>query len=205
MTDETPGSPRLRPDPARDIVPDPRTLRGVAHPLRIRLLGLLRRDGPSTATRLAERTGVSSAAASYHLRSLGAYGFVVEDDGPPDKHGRERWWRAAHRGTWIEEVPPDPEGLETYVEYLRAVAYSYTQRIDTWLDELSSAPAGWRQAATLSDVMLRLSEEEAEDLHRRLETLLAQYRRHDPAQAGPAGTLPVAVQWQILPQSLESR
>jgi DNA-binding transcriptional ArsR family regulator len=54
-------------------------LRGIAHPLRVRLLDLLREDGPSTATRLAERTGQSSGATSYHLRQLAAYGFVVEE------------------------------------------------------------------------------------------------------------------------------
>ena len=41
-------------------VSDPQVLRALAHPLRGRLLGLLRVDGPSTATRLAERVGESS-------------------------------------------------------------------------------------------------------------------------------------------------
>jgi predicted transcriptional regulator len=64
-------------------------LRGLAHPIRVKLLGALRLDGPSTATRLASRLGLSSAATSYHLRQLAAYGFVVEDETAERAHGKE--------------------------------------------------------------------------------------------------------------------
>ena len=76
--------------------PDARSLRGLAHPLRLQLLGLLRSDGPATATQLAVRTGQSSGATSYHLRQLAAYGFVIED-AERTTGRRERYWRAAHR------------------------------------------------------------------------------------------------------------
>ena len=36
---------------------DERSLNAMAHPLRMRLLVILRSDGPATATRLAERVG----------------------------------------------------------------------------------------------------------------------------------------------------
>lgn len=57
---------------------DAHSLRGLAHPLRIRLLGDLRLHGPATASQLAERLGESSGATSYHLRQLAAYGFVED-------------------------------------------------------------------------------------------------------------------------------
>lgn len=59
----------------------PRQLRALAHPLRVQLLGLLRLDGPATASRLAARVGESSGATSYHLRQLAAYGFVEDEPG----------------------------------------------------------------------------------------------------------------------------
>ena len=37
------------------IAPDPTALKALAHPLRLRMLGLLRIDGPATASGLAER------------------------------------------------------------------------------------------------------------------------------------------------------
>jgi DNA-binding transcriptional ArsR family regulator len=63
--------PRRRSDSRTDTVRlDARNLRGLAHPVRVRMLGLLRTEGPSTATLLGERLGLSSAATSYHLRQL---------------------------------------------------------------------------------------------------------------------------------------
>jgi DNA-binding transcriptional ArsR family regulator len=93
-----PHAPDAEPHPTAPdeevVTPDARSLRGLAHPLRLQLLGLLRMDGPATATQLAERTGQSSGATSYHLRQLAAYGFVIEDlDRTTGR--RDRYWRAA--------------------------------------------------------------------------------------------------------------
>ncbi|WP_242653142.1 winged helix-turn-helix domain-containing protein, partial [Intrasporangium flavum] len=58
----------------------PESLRVLAHPLRSRLLGALRRGGPATATDLAAALGTNSGATSYHLRKLESVG-LVEDTG----------------------------------------------------------------------------------------------------------------------------
>ena len=65
-------------------------LRAVAHPLRFRILELLR-EGPANSTLLAERLGDSTGATSYHLRQLARYDLIEED--PERSYGRERWWR----------------------------------------------------------------------------------------------------------------
>src|SRR5262249_15552197 len=39
-------------DPSRDVVLTPRRLRGLVHPVRVRLLYLLETDGPATASQL---------------------------------------------------------------------------------------------------------------------------------------------------------
>src|SRR5688572_12890701 len=126
---------------------DAQTLRGIAHPLRLRLLSLLREDGPSTATRLAERTGESSGSTSYHLRQLAQYGFVEDDTRPG---GRERWWRAVHRGNVLEarDIQAAPEEAEAY---LRTVAAQYADRVQRWLDNAPALLGTWDRAATLSD------------------------------------------------------
>ncbi|HEX6871117.1 MAG TPA: helix-turn-helix domain-containing protein [Micromonosporaceae bacterium] len=175
---------------------NPQTLRGISHPLRVRLLNLLREDGPSTATRLAERTGQSTGATSYHLRQLAAYGFVIEDGALGA--GRERWWRAAHEGTTLErdEVKAAPALAEAY---LRAVAIHYSERMSRWLAELPMLPAGWDHAATLSDWRLRLRPDEAARLLADIEALLGSYRRDDVAVAAPDGAERVVVQLQLMP------
>src|SRR5690606_10755048 len=75
-------------------VDDLDTLKAIAHPLRTRLLGLLRADGPATAAQLGRVLGESSGSTSYHLRQLERYGFVTDDEEQPS--GRERRWRAVH-------------------------------------------------------------------------------------------------------------
>lgn len=174
---------------------DPTSLRGVAHPLRVRILGLLRQDGPATSTTLAERLGLSTGATSYHLRQLAAYGFVVEETGRGV--GRERWWRAAHAGSILEEetvrqAPADAEA------YMRAVAAAYADTVDRWLGEAQVLPEEWRAGSTLSNWKLRLTPDEAARLRTQVAELIESYRQHaepDP----PEGAEIVAVQVQLMP------
>jgi DNA-binding transcriptional ArsR family regulator len=193
--------PDPRPPRADDVHLDARTLRGLAHPLRVRLLGLLRTDGPSTATALAARLGLTSAATSYHLRQLAAYGFIVEDAGRGQ--GRERWWRAAHRSTSMSlaEVADDPGAIEAGEIYLRGVAQVYALNVQAHLDELTALPDRWRAAGTLSDVVLRLTPEETEDVAAQLWAVLERYRSADvqPADAPPDARR-VTVQLQVFPR-----
>ncbi|RKE22812.1 helix-turn-helix domain-containing protein [Streptomyces sp. TLI_171] len=85
---------------------DPRALRAYAHPTRMALVGLLRREGPLTATRAAELLGTESVAScSFHLRQLAKYGLVEEAGGG---HGREKPWRATAAFTSWDSSPPTP-------------------------------------------------------------------------------------------------
>ena len=172
------------------------SLRGIAHPLRVKILGLLRRDGPATATRLAERLGQSSGATSYHLRQLAAYGFVEEDT--ERGAGRERWWRAAHRSTMVEAeaIRAAPEEGEAY---MRAIAASYAEQVDRWIGEALSLPDEWENSSTLSDYLLRLTPQEAQELHDGIFELIRRYRRYDAPEPAPEGSEQVAIQFQIMP------
>lgn len=93
-------------------VTDAATPKAVAHPLRSKLLGSLRLDGPATASELARRFGESSGSTSYHLRVLAAFDFIEED--PDQPNARDRRWRAMHRFTsWNErDFEHDPAGAE---------------------------------------------------------------------------------------------
>src|SRR6266540_1994464 len=92
-------------------ITDVGSLKAVAHPLRLRLLGSLRIEGPATATDLARKLGESSGATSYHLRQLAKYGFIEDD--PEQPNARDRRWRAAHRYTsWSDSDHADKAGTE---------------------------------------------------------------------------------------------
>ncbi|WP_212825219.1 helix-turn-helix domain-containing protein [Catellatospora sp. TT07R-123] len=174
---------------------DPRTLRGLAHPLRVRILQLLRDSGPSTATLLAQRLGLSSAATSYHLRQLSLYGFVTDET--EQASGRERWWRAVHRGTTVDRVDPDSYG--DFEIYLRAVAAEYAARMDRAISELPTRPADWANVGTLSDWTRQLDPAETEALLAELTEVIDRYRRAEPGSCAPEGTRRVQVQLQVLP------
>lgn len=178
-------------------------LRGIAHPLRVRALGLLRRHGPATATQLAARMGQSSGALSYHLRQLAAYGFVVED--AERGNGRERWWRAAHRSTRYSGAALLPDGDDDEVraqgvEYLRAVGRIYAERVVRFTDALDTLEddvgAEWARSFTLSDWPLHLTPERAQALVDELDDLLDRYR---DAPDHAASARDVSVQLQVFP------
>src|SRR5262245_387041 len=194
-----PSHPKPAPfDPEREDRIDARRLRGIAHPLRLRILWALRERGPSTATKLARLLGESSGATSYHLRQLAAYDFVVEDAGRGTD--RERWWRAAKRGSSFD-LPPaeDLEGRVLGEEYLRTVADLYAERMQRAISGISTAPQDWLDAATLSDIVLRLTPDESRRLIAELFELAGRYRRHDEPDP-PTGSRRDAFQFQVLPQ-----
>jgi DNA-binding transcriptional ArsR family regulator len=179
-------------EPRREVRLDPTTLRGLAHPLRLRILGQLRENGPATATTLADRLGQSTGATSYHLRQLATYGFVVED--PERNVGRERWWKAAHDRTIldVDALDPDAEG------YMRAVAAQYAERVDRWVAGLATIPPAWLEALTLSDWRLRLTPAEGERLKAELSALAERYRQ-DGAGDPPDGAERVVLQVHLMP------
>ncbi|MFF4213944.1 ArsR/SmtB family transcription factor [Streptomyces sp. NPDC001796] len=199
MTDTSagPGALRLEGDA---VVLDAKGLRALAHPVRVQLVGLLRKHGPSTATRLAERLGVNSGTASYHLRRLGAAGFVEEDTARGN--ARERWWRSVHRMTEFNDRDLADREPEATLAYLQSVAATYTLRAQKMLNELQTMPRAWRDTFDMSDWALRLTPEEAVALREELRAVIARYRRDTPeaAATAPDGAERVGVVTYLLPE-----
>ena len=164
---------------------DARTLRGLAHPLRMQLLSALRRGGPATASQLAEKLGESSGATSYHLRQLAAYGFV--EDAPEHGKGRERWWRAVHQGVRFDESllrDTDPAVRGAASVFMHEVASYHSQELSTFIGTRHEWPEDWVSASDVSDFTLRLTPELASELNEKIHDLINSYRAH----AAPEGT-----------------
>lgn len=196
-SDRPPPGPK---HPANAVVLDAKGLRALAHPVRVQLVGLLRKHGSSTATRLAERLGVNSGTASYHLRQLGDAGFVEED--VARGNARERWWRAVHQSTWFSESALAEREPEAALAYLQSVAATYTLRTQRALSELQTLPDHWRGTFDMSDWALRLTPEETVSLRKDLYALLARYRPDslETAADAPEGAERVSLITQILPE-----
>jgi DNA-binding transcriptional ArsR family regulator len=166
------------------IAPTPAALRALAHPTRLRMLGLLRQEGPATATSLAARLGLNTGATSYHLRQLAKHGFVEEDTGRGT--ARERWWRAAHQATRTDaESYAELGEQQTFDAYLQAVAVLYTQRLQRAVEERAVLPKPWRAASTYSDWSLRVTPTRARALLDKLaETIEGWEEQPDAEDAG---------------------
>jgi DNA-binding MarR family transcriptional regulator len=156
---------RARPQP---MEVDALALRGLAHPLRGRLLNELGRNGPATATLLGQRLGESSGSTSYHLRQLSRYGFIDED--PGHSGGRERWWRVRPGGWSVAgtEFLRDPRTRETAAAVLRRYLRERQESFEVWNAYAEARPDApsvreWAPAAGDSVSHLRMTAREAEE------------------------------------------
>ena len=145
---------------------DSRALAALAHPLRRRMLDVLRVDGPATASTLAERTGQAVGNASHHLKVLAAAELVVE---APElaRDRRERWWRAGGPMRWTSRDFAGDEasaaieraasglGLERQVELVRA-----------FLDAPEQVRDAWPEGPFSTDTWLRLTDAELAEFAR---------------------------------------
>lgn len=167
---------------ADSVSPSPHQLRALAHPARLRMLGLLRAHGPQTASTLAQQLGLNTGATSYHLRQLAQHGFIEDD--PSRGNGRERWWRAKHTSTTVDaEEVSTPEEKDQVEAYLQTVVTIYQQQLQRAVEERPLLPAPWRRASTFSDFHHRLTPEHAEQLTAKLEEWLSGLPEDDDPSA----------------------
>jgi DNA-binding transcriptional ArsR family regulator len=172
-------------------ITDARTLRALAHPVRIKLVEELTLRGPMTATEVGERIGESPTTCSFHLRQLARYGFVEEAGGG---RGRARPWRMRHIGMTV----PGPRKLDPAAELAAATLMRLTRerwfaRHQAWQETKAAYPPEWQDAADSSDFLYYLTLEEFRQLNRELrELLLPRFweRLSDPS-ARPPGSVPV--------------
>jgi DNA-binding transcriptional ArsR family regulator len=97
----------LRPD--RDIT-DPRIAKALAHPLRLRILGLLD-DRIASPKELAAELSASLGVVSYHVRVLASEGFLELVGTQPRRGATEHYYRAVSRPVVTSEVWEDMPGI----------------------------------------------------------------------------------------------
>lgn len=161
------------PEPVRTIeLTDPRALRAVAHPVRLALVGALRREGPLTATRAGELIGETATTCSFHLRQLARYGLVEEAGGGK---GRERPWRATAWFTSWPGAASEPD-LAAAVDLLNAVvAERYFENVMDWLGRRAEDTPEWQEAVHFGDTVVYVTAEELKELRVRIDELLEPY------------------------------
>ncbi|MDT0531719.1 metalloregulator ArsR/SmtB family transcription factor [Micromonospora sp. DSM 115977] len=156
-------------------VTDSRVLAALSHPLRRRLMDVLKVHGPSTVGVLAERTGQAPANVSHHLKVLAA-AELVEEAPELARDRRERWWRLVTRGVrWSQSDFDDPAA--------RAVADAATSlNLDrhvalarAWHATDEASRAAWSQGPFSTDRWLHLTDDELAQLAGELNEVLARW------------------------------
>lgn len=176
----------------RTVTPGPEALRAISHPTRMRMLGMLRADGPATATTLAQRMGLNTGATSYHLRQLAGHGFIEDD--PSLGNARERWWRASHNATDSTRGETE-EAQMSQDAFLEAMAITHSESLRRALGQLRGLPLDWQEASTFGDVLLRLTPDALARLKARLwEVLTTEAEALEDECVGDPATEPVVVQ-----------
>jgi DNA-binding transcriptional ArsR family regulator len=163
---------------------DPRELRVLAHPVRMRLRQALYERGTATATELAEMVGESPANCSWHLRQLAKYGFVEETGGGT---GRNRPWRPAARTLSWGDSDETGEVAAAGDELSGLIYEQEFAGLRDWQAWRRTDPPEWQDAASFVQSVTWLTVEELAELNDVLTEIAI--RRHerlgDPSKRPP--------------------
>ena len=140
---------------------DPRVLRAIAHPVRVRILHELNAAGPSRAADIAADLGIPANQASFHLRQLAKYGLVVE--APEEaRDRRDRVWKVVSESgiqldlSAMDKEPGGPAAVDVWSENSRRFSHAV-------VDAIYASARDEDSFGHLSQGALRLTEDEAKE------------------------------------------
>jgi predicted ArsR family transcriptional regulator len=172
----------------KPVITDARTIRALAHPLRVRLVELIRRDGEITASRAAELLDDSPGNMSWHLQTLAKYGFIEEAGGG---RGRSRPWRMTRESESFDTAGSDAEAAAAGEALERTTVERMSERMREWWMRRRDYPIEWRRAAFMANSVAYLTADELAAMTEEIVAVYSRYRdRADRAQR-PPGALPV--------------
>jgi predicted ArsR family transcriptional regulator len=167
---------------------DARTLRALAHPLRIELMDQLTFRGPLTATQCAALVGESPSSCSFHLRTLAKYGFVEEAEGGT---GRQRPWRVVTLGNRWDTTPSTPPAQRAAGETLSRLVRDRDRELhETYLARADEFEPDWASAAVQANFGGYLTPAELQEIADKLFQMWMPYmeRVEAPPAERPAGS-----------------
>ena len=146
MTDVTPNEARM-PEDAAVTVTNADTLRAMASPIRMRILGTLRVNGEQTVGSISEQ-----------LARVG----LVEKVRSPDGDRRKSWWKACQTAVRLgnSEEKNSADKAKAMDLFRRSAALSYEMAYERFLDRLPELPREWADSCTSDDHVLNLTAEE---------------------------------------------
>ena len=186
-------------NPYGDIELTPRSIRALAHPVRLAILSRLQGSGPSTATALAPLVGATPSVTSWHLRHLAEHGLV--QDAAVEGDGRQRWWEAVARG--IRFTPTDDAAGQDAAGLLSRVMFDQAAGLpDAWArDTEPLLEPEWRRSAGLSNTSIVATADELAEIEAAVEALLSPYVLRKGADEPTPGARRVRLLRYVLPSA----
>ncbi|MGN9764964.1 ArsR/SmtB family transcription factor [Micromonospora sp. SD12] len=166
-------------------VTDSRVLAALSHPLRRRLMDVLKVHGPATVGLLAERTSQAPANVSHHLKVL-AGAELVEEAPERARDRRERWWRLVTRGVrWSQsDFDADPAARAVADAAISLNLDRHVALARAWHATDEANQAAWPQGPFSTDRWLHLTDAELARLAEELNAVLARWGERDVPDDG---------------------
>jgi DNA-binding transcriptional ArsR family regulator len=146
---------------------DPRLIKALAHPLRVRILSILETRDMASPNEMADELGVSLGVMSYHVRRLHALGFLELVKRTPRRGAIEHHYRAKARPHVTDEG-----WAETPSIVKRAMVGASLQQITGFINAAAAQGGFDRGDAHLSRTVVALDEEGWKELAGELARLM---------------------------------
>lgn len=157
--------------------------RALAHPLRLRILEVVRTLGPVTATAVGREVGESAANCSFHLRVLADGGFVEPAEAGD---GRQHPWQASSTGLTIDPLDVSPSERTAAREAVEILRDGDRRLLLAWDEARPDAPWPWKQAGFERSIRVRLTAEQLGELGRVWDAAIEEVMRAAPANDAEA-------------------
>lgn len=182
-------SDSAQPESTPRQISDAQTMRALAHPVRMDLLDLLRREGEITATRAAEALDESPGNMSWHLQTLAKYGFVEETG---DGKGRTRPWRLVASSNRFKADVDDPAAGAAGDALVNQFVARAVEKQRQWMVERSSYSKEWREeGAFLNGFLSYMTPAEVAQISEEIIAIFNRYSDREQPGNRPEGALPV--------------
>jgi DNA-binding transcriptional ArsR family regulator len=184
----------------RRLLDDPRSIRALAHPLRLELQSLVGRSGRMTTADAARELGISHGLASHHLHLLAKYGFIEQVDGADN---RERPWQLVATSLSHEGIEEKPGGDAAMAVYEQVIAERTLESLLDWHERRGNWTAGWRDHSGVGRSTIYLTEPELAGLVGRIEAMMAELveeRPLDDLSSRPPDSVPVEFTFVVVPR-----
>lgn len=186
--------PSRKPEPEQLVLTDARALRALAHPARAAVIDTLFQGGERTASELADLTGLTPSAMSYHLRALQKWGIVRRAEARRDQRERP-WVRAAKGLSWSSDIgsPVINDAVaERYLGRLRNDLAGWQRTRDSW-------PAEWHDLGSFTRGFPLLTADEMRRLDELVVDAVKMLAAGRTEAACPPGARRVAYFWASVP------